>query len=196
MNKSRVEAFTDAIVAIVMTIMALEIKIPEGDSLDGLLHELPYFIAFIISFAVIASSWYHHHYFFTKATWISKRAFWANNLWLLLMAFFPVATGWVSEHMTSRIPEYFYFGIYILWAGSYYLLNYVIVHDNEKDQSFKMNASLSKIPHGLIDILLMSIGLVTIYFLPASGMIVIIIQSISWAVMTPPDSDRFVTNQK
>lgn len=192
MNKSRVEAFTDAIVAIVMTIMALEIKIPTGDTLDSLRHESSYFIAFIISFIVIASSWYHHHYFFTKAIWISKRAFWANNLWLLLMAFFPVTTGWVSEHMNARTPEYFYFIIYILWAASYYLLNYIIVHDNAQYGSFKMNASLSKIPHGLLDVSLMIVGLISIYFVPISGMIVIIIQSVSWAIMTPSDSDRLM----
>lgn len=192
MNKTRVEAFTDAIVAIVMTIMALEIKIPEDDTLKSLWNESSYFIAFIISFIVIASSWYHHHYFFTKAIWISKRAFWANNLWLLLMALFPVTTGWVSEHMNSRTPEYFYFIIYILWAGSYYLLNYIIVRDNATYGSFKMNASLSKVSHGLIDVTLMIVGLVTIYFAPICGMIVIIIQSISWTIMTPSDSDRLM----
>lgn len=105
------------------------------------------------------------------------------------MAFFPDTTGWVSEHMDVRTPEYFYFISYILWAGSYYLLNYVIVRDNAQYGSFKMNASLSKIPHGLIDVLLMIVGLITIYFLPISGMIVMIIQSVSWAIMTPPDSD-------
>lgn len=64
MNKFRVEAFTDAIVAIVMTIMVLEIKIPTGDNLESLWHEVSYFYAFIISFIVIASSWYNYHYFF------------------------------------------------------------------------------------------------------------------------------------
>ena len=190
MNKGRVEAYTDAIVAIVMTIMALEIKVPEGDSLESLLHEVPYFIAFIISFTVIASSWYHHHYFFAKAKWISKRAFWANNLWLLLMAFFPVATGWVSEHLNSRVPEYFYFFVYVVWAGAYYLLNYVIVKDNVGEGSLQMSASLSRVPHGVIDVILMVIGFVMIYFVPFSGMIVVIIQSVTWIILTPPDSDH------
>ncbi|MFD1428792.1 TMEM175 family protein [Lacticaseibacillus mingshuiensis] len=189
MNKARVEAFTDAIVAIVMTIMALEIKVPDGSSAASLWHEAPYFLAFIISFIVIASSWYHHHYFFSKAKWISKRAFWANTLWLLLMAFFPVATGWVSEHLNDRAPEYFYFFVYVAWAIAYYLLNYVLVKDNP-DASFKMSASLSRVSHWVIDLSLLVVGIVLIWFLPISGMVIVILQSLTWAVMTPADSDH------
>lgn len=184
------EAFTDAIVAIVMTIMVLEIKIPHGDNICDVLREWPYFLAFIISFTIIASSWYLHHYFFARATWISKRAFWANNFWLLTMSFFPVATGWVSEHLTSRAPEYFYFGVYVVWALAYYLLNYVVVHDDKNNA--KMASSLTRIRHEPIDLSLMVAGAILIYFFPPSGMVIVLIQSLTWAIMTPPDSDRIV----
>lgn len=75
MDKGRVEAFTDAIVAIVMTIMVLEIKVPEGKHLADLTREWSYFAAFVVSFLTIATSWYRHHYIFTWAARISKRAF-------------------------------------------------------------------------------------------------------------------------
>lgn len=188
MNKARVEAYTDAIVAIVMTIMALEIKVPTGVSWQSLLAEGPYFAAFIVSFAVIAGSWYHHHYLFTRAKWISKRAFWVNNLWLLLMAFFPVATGWVSEHINARVPEYFYFFVYLAWAAAYYLLSHVLVNDNPKIV-FGMRGA-GRVRPAVIDLSASIIGLVTTYFWPVCGIVIVLIQSMIWAVLTPADSDR------
>ena len=81
MKKNRVEAFTDAIVAIILTIMVLEIKVPEGTSkFSALIEKAPYFIAFIISFIFICAAWYHHHYLLAKTKWFSRRVFWANNL--------------------------------------------------------------------------------------------------------------------
>ena len=193
MNKTRIEAYTDAIVAIVMTIMALEIKVPDGTSLNNLLTETPYFVAFVISFLSIANAWYHHHYIFTKAAWISKGAFGANNLWLLTMAFFPVATGWVSEHMNSRVPEYFYFFVYVIWAASFYLLNYIVVRSNSAGMS-KMNASLSRVSHWKIDLVLLIIGFICIYFVPFVGLLIAVAQNITWLILTPPDSDKTTTH--
>lgn len=84
MNKGRVEAFTDAIVAIIMTIMVLEIKIPHGPNWAALLQERAYFLAYLISFFLIATAWYSHHYLFINSKVITKRAFWVNMLWLFL----------------------------------------------------------------------------------------------------------------
>lgn len=190
MDKGRVEGFTDAIVAIVMTIMILEIRPPRGTNLASLWREWPYFLAYFISFAIIASSWYLHHYFFAQATWVSKRGFWANNLWLLCMSFFPVSTGWVSAHMNCRVPEYFYFFVYVSWALSYYLLNYVVIKDSQGH--LRMNSALSRIRHEPIDLSLMVIGTVLIYFWPPSGMLIVLLQSLTWAILTPPDSDQVV----
>lgn len=102
MNKGRVEAFTDAIVAIIMTIMVLELKIPEGSNFQALLDERYYFIAYLISFFMIATTWYNHHYIFTVSKWISKRAFWANCIWLFLMSLIPVSTAWISKYTHSQ----------------------------------------------------------------------------------------------
>ena len=107
MNKARVEAFTDAIIAIVMTIMVLEIKIPEGATLWSLLRERAYFLAYLISFFRIAATWYNHHYLFANAQWISRKVFWLNIVWLFFMSLFPVATGWISADPFSRAAAYF-----------------------------------------------------------------------------------------
>ncbi|MBS7067747.1 MAG: DUF1211 domain-containing protein [Lactococcus lactis] len=193
MKKNRVEAFTDAIVAIILTIMVLEIKVPEGTSeFSALIEKASYFIAFIISFIFICAAWYHHHYLLAKTKWFSRRAFWANNLWLLTMALIPLSTAWVSEFPMARAPEYFYFMVYVLWAAAYYLLNWILYLDNRQFDGAKelsFNTVHRKI-HQFIDILLLAVGIIGIYFVPIMGLVVASLQIITWVVSSPADSDK------
>ena len=84
MNKGRVEAFTDAVVAIILTIMVLEFKTPETAKWTGIIHQLPYFFAYIVSFLFVGVAWYNHHYMFALALRISKKVYWitACRNWL------------------------------------------------------------------------------------------------------------------
>lgn len=192
MKISRIEAFTDAVVAIIMTIMVLEIKVPEIDSLQGILQEIPYFTAFVISFLYICTAWYNHHYILAKSKWFSKQAFWANNFWLLCMALIPVATAWVSKFPRSITPEYFYFDCYILWAFGYYLLSFTVAKDNKQSNNTNLlfdTKFMNK--HTYIDIFLLIVGLVGIKFLPLLGLILPACQVLTWIIITPKDSDTF-----
>ena len=96
MNKSRVEAFTDAVVAIIMTIMILEFKTPETDRWSGIIAEVPYLFAYIVSFIFIAVAWYNHHYMFAIAKRITKKIYWVNNFWIFTMSLLPVSTAWAG----------------------------------------------------------------------------------------------------
>lgn len=193
MKKNRIEAFTDAVVAIILTIMVLEIKIPEDTSeFSDLLEKAPYFIAFIISFIFICAAWYHHHYLLAKTKCFSRRAFWANNLWLLTMALIPLSTAWVSRFPLERAPEYFYFIVYILWAAAYYLLTWVLYTDNrhfDGAEALSFNTPHRKV-HQYIDVSLLIVGLVVIYFIPIMGLIIASLQIITWIVYSPIDSDK------
>ncbi|WP_249214978.1 TMEM175 family protein [Lactiplantibacillus plantarum] len=80
MNKGRVEAFTDAVVAIVMTIMVLEFEVPSEPTFAAFAENGSYFIAYLISFLFIGVAWYNHHYMLTLTKRISKRVYWLNNL--------------------------------------------------------------------------------------------------------------------
>ncbi|PWG00462.1 TMEM175 family protein [Levilactobacillus bambusae] len=190
MRKDRVLAFSEAIIAILMTIMVLEIKVPEVPHFSALLREYPYFIAFIVSFLIISVSWYNQHYIFAKTKWVSRRAFWANLLWLLVMAFFPVATARVSEFPNDRDPSYFYFGIYFCWMVAYYLLAAVLVADNDNHQ---LAQAISPKKHFGLDIPLLLIGMVGIYFWPPMCLVITSLLSVSYAVLVPRDSDRIET---
>ncbi len=190
MKKARIEAFTDAVVAIILTIMVLEIKVPEEASdISSLLESAPYFIAFLISFIFICTAWYHHHFLLSQTKWFSRRAFWANNLWLLTMALIPVATAWVSEFPLEGVPEYFYFIVYVIWAGSYYLLNFVLFLDNNKPQSLSFkNPERSLLKY--FDLLLLIVGIIGIYFIPIMGLLIATVQIVLWNIFSPKNSDK------
>lgn len=93
MNHARVEAFTDAIVAILMTIMVLEFKTPTSPDWRAIFADLPYLFAYVVSFLFMGVAWYNHHYMFALSKRLTKRVFWLNNLWLLTMSLIPVATA-------------------------------------------------------------------------------------------------------
>lgn len=123
MKQSRVEAFTDAIVAIIMTIMILEFKTPETPSWTGILADVPYLFAYVVSFFFMAVAWYNHHYLFALLDHITKRIYWVNNMWLLTMSMIPVGTAWTGRYIFARGPEYFYLLVFFLWSLAFVWLS-------------------------------------------------------------------------
>lgn len=183
MNKSRVEAFTDAIIAIIMTIMALEIKIPHGPNWAALLQERAYFLAYLISFFLISTAWYNHHYLFENAAHISRKAFWVNMLWLFFMSFAPVGTGWLSEEPQSKAAAYFYLIMYLIWGITFHLLAKVLATDNPDDI-----ARLKQVTNGqriLIQAILLLVGAVVINWQPIVVLVILGIDILIWMFASP-----------
>ncbi|WP_368791382.1 TMEM175 family protein [Companilactobacillus farciminis] len=190
MNKGRVEAFTDAIVAIIMTIMVLELKTPESSTFQSFLNEKTYFIAYLISFFLIATTWYNHHYLFANSNWISKRAFWANCAWLFLMSLTPVSTAWISKFPHSLSAAYLYFILYTLWGLAFEILLSTLIKDNPTQASrLKLMRSRGK---NIFEISSFVIGLILIYFIPYASFAVLAVDILVWIVFTPKNSDRII----
>lgn len=131
MNKSRVEAFTDAIIAIVLTIMILEFKTPESAKLSAIILQIPYMISYAVGWLFIGIAWYNHHYMFSKTKVITRKVFWTNNFWMFTTSFIPVATAWVGRDLNAQGPEIFYTIVYALWSFAYVILTYTIARENE-----------------------------------------------------------------
>ncbi|KRO03674.1 hypothetical protein IV54_GL002135 [Levilactobacillus paucivorans] len=106
MDKGRVAAFTDAVVAIVLTIMVLEFKTPEEPTFAALASEWSYFVAYLISFLFIGVAWYNHHYMFALTKRVTKGVYWVNNLWILVMAMLPVSTAWAGRFIMAVLLHY------------------------------------------------------------------------------------------
>ena len=127
MGKSRLEAFSDGVIAILITIMVLEMKVPHGQGLDALLPVWPVFLSYVLSFVNIGIYWNNHHHLLHAAHKVNGPILWANLhllFWLSLMSF---ATGWMGENHFSTVPVALYGAVLLMAGVAYYVLQQLIV---------------------------------------------------------------------
>ncbi len=122
MNKTRLEAFSDAVIAIIMTIMVLELKIPHGDDLDALKPLIPVFLAYVLSFIYLGIYWNNHHHMLQATRKVNGKVLWSNMLLLFWLSMVPFATGWMGENHFAPLPTALYGVVLLLCAISYTLL--------------------------------------------------------------------------
>ena len=193
MNKARVEAFTDAVAAIIMTIMVLEFKTPESFEWSDILAQWPYLAAYCISFLFIAVAWYNHHYMFSIAHRITKRIYWANNFWLLTMSFIPVATAWAGQFLMERAPEYFYLLVFFLWSFAYWLLSKFMITELDRTDTEAANRvramSAYRIMNGWRLYAGTAFAAICVWFFAPAGLIITLIELIAMGLITPSDAD-------
>ncbi len=130
MNKGRLEAFTDALLAIAATVMVLELHIPEISSLKGLTEQAVTVLAYLISFLTIYAVWYAHHGLFKDAEVISGRAYILNGIWIMLLLFLPLFTGWLISTRYSVFPSFLYAADHFLSILMFSLLERRMIKDN------------------------------------------------------------------
>jgi uncharacterized membrane protein len=133
MNKTRLEAFSDAVIAIIMTIMVLELKIPHGSDLESLKPLLPVFLAYILSFVYLGIYWNNHHHMLQATRTINGKVLWANLLLLFWLSLVPFATGWMGENHFEPLPTAIYGIVLLMCAISYTLLQSKLTKHTEGD---------------------------------------------------------------
>jgi uncharacterized membrane protein len=121
MSKGRLEAFSDGVIAIIITIMVLELKVPHGADLAALRPLLPVFLTYVISFVFVAIYWNNHHHMLQACERINGRILWANTHLLFWLSLVPFVTGWMGENHFASLPTAFY-GVVMLGAGFAYLI--------------------------------------------------------------------------
>jgi uncharacterized membrane protein len=135
MNKTRLEAFSDAVIAILMTIMVLELKIPHGDNFDALKPLLPVFLAYVLSFVYLGIYWNNHHHMLQATRKVNGKILWANMHLLFWLSLVPFATGWMGENHFGPLPTAIYGAVLLLCAISYTILQMTIVkHDTHENE--------------------------------------------------------------
>src|SRR4051794_15443567 len=122
MNKTRLEAFSDAVIAIIMTVMVLELKVPHGADLEALTPLVPVFLAYVLSFVYLGIYWNNHHHMLQAARSVSGKVLWANLLLLFWLSLVPFATAWMGENHFATLPTAVYGVILLMCALSYTLL--------------------------------------------------------------------------
>lgn len=131
MNKNRLEAFSDGVIAIIITIMVLELKVPEGHQLTDLASRWPIFIAYVLSFVVVGTYWNNHHHLLHATRTINGRVLWANLHFMFWLSLLPFATDWMGESHFGTEPTGIYALILCLCAVSYFALQTSIARQED-----------------------------------------------------------------
>ena len=127
MGKDRLAAFSDGVIAIIITIMVLELKVPHGASWSTLAGVLPNFISYVLSFIYLAIYWNNHHHLLHTVTRVDGAILWANSHLLFWLSLIPAATAWMGENLLAPLPTAVYGAVLLMPAIAYYLLQKAIV---------------------------------------------------------------------
>ena len=157
MSKGRLEAFSDGVIAILITIMVLELHTPAGTSWHALGHELPAVLAYLLSFVYLGIYWNNHHHMLAAVSRVSGAVLWANLHLLFWLSLIPFSTAWMSEHRFPSIPTAVY-GIVLLAAAIAYLILQTTLLRAEGAQS-KLRVALGSDVKGKISALLYVLGI-------------------------------------
>jgi len=133
MNKTRLEAFSDGVLAIIITIMVLEIKVPHEVSFSALKPVLPVFLSYVLSFIYVGIYWNNHHHMMHTVKQISGGILWANLHLLFWLSMIPFATAWIGENHFAPIPMMLYGIVLLLCALAYFILQYLILKKHGPD---------------------------------------------------------------
>ena len=137
MDRGRLETFSDGVIAIIITIMVLEMKVPHGDGLNELLPLLPVFLSYVLSFVYVGIYWNNHHHMLHTCTRVTGAILWANLHLLFWLSLFPFATGWMGENSFAAVPTALYGVVLLMAAIAYYVLERAIIRVQGPDSVLK-----------------------------------------------------------
>jgi uncharacterized membrane protein len=137
MTKGRLVAFSDGVIAIIITIMVLEMKVPHGAGLQDLRPLVPVFLSYVLSFFYVGIYWNNHHHMLHASTIVTGAMLWANLHLLFWLSLFPFATGWMGENHFTAVPTALYGVVLLMAAMAYYLLQQSIIRAQGQDSILK-----------------------------------------------------------
>jgi uncharacterized membrane protein len=144
MGKTRLEAFSDGVIAIIITIMVLELKVPHGEELADVFALAPVFLSYVLSFLYVGIYWNNHHHLMHTVKRVTGSILWANLFLLFWLSLVPFTTGWMGENHFGKWPVFFYIFNLLMAAVAYTILSLriVAVHGSESELSKAMGADV------------------------------------------------------
>src|SRR5215468_6594352 len=137
MTKGRLEGFSDGVIAIIITIMVLEMKVPQGDRLQDLVPVVPTFLSYVLSFVYVGIYWNNHHHMLHASTVVTGAMLWANLHLLFWLSLFPFTTGWMGENHFTAVPTALYGLVLLMAAIAYVVLQQTIIRSQGPDSVLK-----------------------------------------------------------
>ncbi len=180
MGKNRLEAFSDGVLAIIITIMVLEMKVPHGGALASLEPLIPVFLSYILSFIYLGIYWNNHHHLMHTVKMINGSAMWANMHLLFWLSLIPFTTGWMGENHFTTWPVVAYGFVLVMAAIAYYILAHCLSSIHGKDSVIAK--ALGTDFKGRVSVLLYAIGIGLSFIHPALGMLLYTIVAFMWLI--------------
>ncbi|WP_338767994.1 TMEM175 family protein [Bernardetia sp. ABR2-2B] len=157
MKSSRLEAFSDGVLAILITIMVLEMKVPTGGALHDLEKVYPIFLSYILSFLYLGIYWNNHHHLFQATKYVNGKVLWANLHLLFWLSLIPFTSGWVGRTNFSAVPEALYGVVLLMSAIAYFILQSLILKIHGENSI--LNKAIGKDYKGKISLVLYAVAI-------------------------------------
>jgi len=180
MGKGRLEAFSDGVIAIIITIMVLEMKVPHGDSLEALRPLLPVFLSYLLSFVYVGIYWNNHHHLLHTCTTVTGGMLWANLHLLFWLSLFPFATGWMGENSFTAVPIALYGGVLLMAALAYVVLQQSIIRAQGPDSLLKK--ALGSDWKGRLSPVLYVLAILTAFWAPVVAEAILVAAALIWLI--------------
>jgi len=180
MEKNRLEAFSDGVLAIIITIMVLEMKVPHGSDFSALKPILPIFLTYILSFIYLGIYWNNHHHLLKACRRVNASIMWANLHLLFWLSLFPFVTGWMGENHFTPLPTALYGAALLAAAVAYFVLQRCILAEQGPDS--KLAQSLGKDVKGKLSPALYAAGIMMSFFQPWIAGAIYVLVTLMWLV--------------
>lgn len=193
MEKNRLEAFSDGVLAIIITIMVLEMKVPHGDSIQALIPLFPIFLSYVLSFVYLGIYWNNHHHMLNTCRKVTGSILWANLHLLFWLSLIPFATGWMGENHFAAAPSAIYGLVLFMAAIAYAILEHLIIISQGDDSLLKK--AIGKDWKGKISPVLYALGIGTAFLSPWISLGLYVFVALMWLI---PDRriERALVNQE
>ena len=180
MGKGRLEAFSDGVIAVIITIMVLELKVPHGAELKALAPLVPTFLTYVLSFVYVAIYWNNHHHLYHAVHHVTGGTLWANMHLLFWLSLVPFCTGWMDENHYAPITVAAY-GVVLIGAGiSYFILTRVLLANHPRDSL--LHKALGSDFKGKISVVIYAIAIALSFFITWAALALYAVVALIWLV--------------
>jgi len=183
MGKARLEAFSDGVIAIIITIMVLELRAPHGSDWTALRAIGPSFLWYLLSFVFLGIYWNNHHHLLHATTSINGVVLWANLHLLFWLSLVPFVTGWMSENQFAAVPVALYGAVLLMAGVAYYILARILVAEHGKDST--LARALGRDYKGIASVVLYAIAIALAFVNPLVACAIYVVVAIMWLIPDP-----------
>jgi uncharacterized membrane protein len=180
MESNRLEAFSDGVLAIIITIMVLELKVPHGTSCADILPILPTLFGYVLSFVYIGIYWNNHHHLFQAVKRVNGAILWANLHLLFWLSLVPFVTSWTSETHFVELPVALYGGVLLMSGVAYYILERVLI--NSHDHNALLAKAVGSDFKGKVSVLIYAVAIALAFWDPLVSCALYICVAILWVI--------------